>query len=324
MKILNTHAHLPHFQWLMHHVASMCTPLFSVGKKPLQKPVNLLFSLDQFVFEFSKRSHNLKKHGEFFHQLRERKKLSLFYGGVSRKHIGTLIHQAEKAQGGVSKNMVFLLERRLDVVLQRSGFSRTLHQARHYIAHKKVLVNDQLVSSPGYALRPGDVVSFIPAFSHHLSNLTKSPQVIPEKRPSGNQVSKKTCDEFFQWMSTQIQTGTPLKKQGVLFWRKGFKKTGFPQSLQAPQRQKAPSPLGRAWSVLLSNSVGCSQQSGRFLHLTGLGKGSPRSRLAHVTPLKPLHLEISYKLARVVYLYAPQRLHFPFLLDLDLVRRSFS
>ena len=46
----------------------------------VKKPINLLFSLDQFLFEFSKKTYQQKKTGEFFQQLKERKKLSLFYG----------------------------------------------------------------------------------------------------------------------------------------------------------------------------------------------------------------------------------------------------
>lgn len=327
IQIVNTHTTLSHFQWLMHHIPSLCTPLSPLGKKPVEKPVNLLFSLDQFVFEFSKKGHNQKKHGEFFHQLKERKKLSLFYGGISRKDIATLIHHAKKTQGAVSKNMVFVLERRLDVVLQRSGFCRTLQQARHWIAHKKVLVNGEGVTSPGYALRPGENVSFVPSFSHSLSTLTKPTQVIPHNPTKRWQVSKKTCDEFFQWISTQIQTRPPLdsKNQSLTFWRKGLNKNKSPQSLQTTQRHKSSG--GKAWCGLLSKSVGCSQKGGRFLSLTQqasctLFVTSRPGALGHVTPMKPLHLEISYKLARVIYLYAPQRLEFPFLLNLDLIRRS--
>ena len=39
----------------------------------VKKPINLLFSLDQFVFEFSKKTYQQKKTGEFFQQLKERK-----------------------------------------------------------------------------------------------------------------------------------------------------------------------------------------------------------------------------------------------------------
>jgi hypothetical protein len=37
---------------------------------------------------------------------------------------------------------------------------------------------------------------------------------------------------------------------------------------------------------------------------------------------KPIHLEISYKLLNIIYLYPPQRLNFPFYIDGDLISRS--
>ena len=224
---------------------------------------------------------------------------------------------------------MFGVERRLDVVLQRSGFCRTLQQARHWIAHKKVLVNGEGVTSPGYTLRPSEIVSFVPSFSHSLSTITKPTQVIPHTPTQTWHVSKKTCHEFFQWISRHIQTRPPRdsKNQSLTFWRKDLNKNRSPQSLQTPHPQKRSG--GKAWCGLLSKSVGCSQKGGRFLSLTHqaactLGARSRPVARGHVTPVKPLHLEISYKLARVIYLYPPQRLEFPFLLNLDLIQRSVS
>ena len=54
---------------------------FSIIKKPL----NLLFSMDQFLFEFSKKKYQQKKTGEFLQQLKERKKLSFFLWFVNSK-----------------------------------------------------------------------------------------------------------------------------------------------------------------------------------------------------------------------------------------------
>ena len=38
--------------------------------------------------------------------------------------------------------------------------------------------------------------------------------------------------------------------------------------------------------------------------------------------LKPLHLEISYNILTIIYLYSPQRLYFPFFINTDLILRS--
>jgi len=53
-----------------------------------------------------------------------------------------------------------LLELRLDFLLFRLGFVKTLYEAKHLIAYKKVFVNDNLNSSYTQRLKKGDVISF--------------------------------------------------------------------------------------------------------------------------------------------------------------------
>jgi len=52
-----------------------------------------------------------------------------------------------------------LLERRLDNVVYRLGFSPTLLSARQLVGQGHILVNGRKVDRPSYALRPGEVVS---------------------------------------------------------------------------------------------------------------------------------------------------------------------
>jgi ribosomal protein S4 len=40
-------------------------------------------------------------------------------------------------------------------------------------------------------------------------------------------------------------------------------------------------------------------------------------------PIKPVHVEVSYSCLRLIYLYPPQRVSFPTLIDLDILERSF-
>ncbi len=52
--------------------------------------------------------------------------------------------------------------------------------------------------------------------------------------------------------------------------------------------------------------------------------GSPLRiyKMNHKVSSKPMHFEVSYKLFELVYLYSPQRIQYPFSLDLDLIKRS--
>lgn len=153
----------------------------------VEKPVNLLFSIDQFLFEFSKKTYQQKKSGEFFQQLKERKKLSLFYGHLTRKQIINLFDKVKKNKGYFSKNIFSLLERRLDVVIYRSGLTKTIVEARQLIKHKKILVNSNSLNVPSYSLNPGDVISFKPQIveklTHQLRNSTNARQVNQRLHP---------------------------------------------------------------------------------------------------------------------------------------------
>nr|YP_010248068.1 30S ribosomal protein S4 [Micractinium variabile]QTK15919.1 30S ribosomal protein S4 [Micractinium variabile] len=143
---------------------------FSFYLSLIEKPVNLLFSIDQFLFEFSKRTYQQKKTGEFFQQLKERKKFSLFYGHLTRKQILNLFNKMKKNKGYFSKNIFSLLERRLDVVLYRSGLLKTIAEARQLIKHKKILVNQKVIDVPSFLLYSGDFVSIQQKMGGILSN----------------------------------------------------------------------------------------------------------------------------------------------------------
>lgn len=121
-------------------------------------PINILFSIDEFLFEFAKKKPQRRKSSEFIQQLKERKKLSLFYGTISKKQLEKLINQAKIYQGYFNKNFFSLIERRLDIVLYRSGLVKNIVTAKHLISHKKILVNNQIINRASYIVNPGDII----------------------------------------------------------------------------------------------------------------------------------------------------------------------
>lgn len=142
---------------------------FSLYFSIIENPLNLLFSVDQFLFEFSKKTYQQKKTGEFFQQLKERKKLSLFYGHLTKKQLLNFFNKVKKTKGYFYKNIFSLLESRLDVVLYRSGLTKTVTEARQLIKHRKIKVNQKFVTIPSFLLNPGDILS-IDSLSNQLLN----------------------------------------------------------------------------------------------------------------------------------------------------------
>ena len=57
--------------------------------------------------------------------------------------------------------LVVNLEMRLDILLYRSYFMKTMFNCRQFINHKNVLVNGILVDKVNYILKPGDVIEIL-------------------------------------------------------------------------------------------------------------------------------------------------------------------
>ena len=67
--------------------------------------------------------------------------------------------KAARQQGITGTNLLQLLERRLDNVVYRLGFTSSRATARQLIRHKHFQVNGKPVNIPSYLVKPGDVVS---------------------------------------------------------------------------------------------------------------------------------------------------------------------
>ena len=61
-------------------------------------------------------------------------------------------------KGVTGDNLLQLLERRLDSVVQRMGFAGAKKEARQLVRHGHMLVNGKKVNIPSYLLKAGDMV----------------------------------------------------------------------------------------------------------------------------------------------------------------------
>jgi small subunit ribosomal protein S4 len=91
-------------------------------------------------------------------QLREKQKLKRFYG-VLEGQFRLTFEAAERMRGVTGENLLSLLERRLDNVVHRLGFSGSRAQARQLVRHGHVRVNGKKVNIPSYVVGEGAVVS---------------------------------------------------------------------------------------------------------------------------------------------------------------------
>ncbi len=98
-------------------------------------------------------------------RLREKQKLRAHYGVGEKQFRGYMV-KAKRAKGNTGENLLVFLESRLDNVIYRLGFTRTIRAARQMVNHGHINVNDGRVDIPSYQLRPGDVVSLRPTSKH--------------------------------------------------------------------------------------------------------------------------------------------------------------
>ena len=94
-------------------------------------------------------------------QLLEKQKLRVQYN-IAEKQLRNYYKKAFKAEGNTGDNLVGLLESRLDNVVLRGGFARTIYQARQAVNHGHFLVDGKRVNIPSFRVQPGQTIQVRP------------------------------------------------------------------------------------------------------------------------------------------------------------------
>lgn len=105
-------------------------------------------------------------------QLREKQKVKRIYG-VLEAQFKRYFELARKMPGNTGENLLTLLERRLDNVVYQLGFAESRAQARQFVRHGHVRVNDRKVDIPSYLVKEGDVIS-VKEKSRNIPAIVKS------------------------------------------------------------------------------------------------------------------------------------------------------
>jgi len=91
-------------------------------------------------------------------QLREKQKVKSIYG-MLEKQFRLYFQKAERKKGITGENVLIMLERRLDNVVFRIGFSSSRLQARQLVAHGHILIDGKKVNIPSYQVDEGQSIS---------------------------------------------------------------------------------------------------------------------------------------------------------------------
>ena len=118
---------------------------------------------------FEKRPYGPGEHGrarrrtesDYAVRLKEKQRLRAQYG-IREAQMQHAFEEARREQGLTGESLVELLEMRLDALVLRAGFARTIAQARQAVVHRHVLVDGKLVDRPSFRVKPGQVLQVKP------------------------------------------------------------------------------------------------------------------------------------------------------------------
>jgi ribosomal protein S4 len=126
------------------------------------------YDLNQYFI--SRFSVSYKK--KFLFNLLAKQRLSLFYGVLPEKYLKKLIRISKIECNNLkllpSTLLIIYLEKRLDTVLYRSHFAKSLRESRLLIQHGHVYVNNLVVSTNMYQLKKGDIIQISSKYENTL------------------------------------------------------------------------------------------------------------------------------------------------------------
>ena len=118
-----------------------------------------LFGTEKYNLENNhRRVKRAGKMSEFGVQLRKKQAAKRQFG-LTEKQFSRYYTKAVKAQGVTGEIMLRMLEMRLDTVILRANFARTIMQARQSVGHAHFLVNGKKLNIPSYDVKIGDVIT---------------------------------------------------------------------------------------------------------------------------------------------------------------------
>ncbi len=140
--------------------------------------------LDRRNFPPGQHGLNRKKSASVYkQQLVEKQRLRFTYN-ISEAQMQKAYKEASRRNGSAGDNLMILLETRLDALVYRMGFARTIFAARQYVAHGHFSVNGVRSFSPSRLIKAGDVIALRERSKNHvqikeaLDNAPEAPQYL--------------------------------------------------------------------------------------------------------------------------------------------------
>lgn len=102
--------------------------------------------------------YRMRRPKDYGIRLIEKQKLRFHYG-ILEAQFRNCVEKASRSKANTGEVLLQMLEQRLDNVVRRAGFVRTIWAARQMVVHGHVLVNGHKLDRPSAAVTSGDTVS---------------------------------------------------------------------------------------------------------------------------------------------------------------------
>src|SRR5205814_5997295 len=128
------------------------------------------------------------KMSEYGVRLREKQKLKRFYGVLERQ-FRRYFALASRSTENTGEVLLSIMERRLDNIVHRLGFTPSRYSARQLVSHGHIQLNGQACDIPSLLVKPGDRIT-VKSRPRSLQlvklNLQESPPPVPDYLERGS------------------------------------------------------------------------------------------------------------------------------------------
>ena len=156
-----------------------------------------------------------KQRSDYGVQLREKQKLKRMYG-LLEKQFRSYFEKADKQKGITGTNLLILLERRMDNMVYRMGFSNSRDEARQLVTHGHFLVNSKPVNIPSYLLKAGDVIT-VKEGSRNITRIQEAVETVTRRGvPQWLALDKENFNATIKMLPVREDLTMPVQEQLVV------------------------------------------------------------------------------------------------------------
>ena len=156
-----------------------------------------------------------KQASDYGVQLREKQKLKRMYRLLEKQFRG-YFEKADKLKGVTGTNLLVLLERRMDNMIFRMGFSNSRDEARQLVTHGHFLVNSKPVNIPSYLLKAGDIVA-VKEGSRNITRIQEAVETVTRRGvPQWLALDKENFNATIKMLPVREDLIMPVQEQLVV------------------------------------------------------------------------------------------------------------